>query len=89
MADTKKYTEDDVQKAKALIAEAEKQEQERAAKERAEAMKPKKFKPGRWVCVKECYHQDRFWAVGDVADWKKQSEAPITDGYVAHFQPEA
>ena len=90
MADTKKLTAEDVQAAKRVLAEAERQEQEKAAAERAEAMKPKKFKPGLWIRTKDCYHNDRLYKEGDVVEFKKLADAPATaDGYVAHFQPEA
>jgi len=84
-----KYTEDDILKAKELLAkvEAEQLEAERKAIEEAKA--PKKFKAGKWVCVEDCYHNGTMYKAGDVAEWKKAGEAPVVDGFVKHFQPEA
>lgn len=85
----KKYTEDDIIKATELLNKvaAERAEAERKALEEARA--PKKFKPGRWICTEDCYHNGTFYKAGDSADWKKISEAPMSGVYVKHFQPEA
>lgn len=83
------YTEAELAKARDVILAYEAAQAEKARKEAEEAAAPKKFKAGRWICMKECYHGGRIWRPGDTAEWKKASEAPITGGYVHHFQPEA
>lgn len=89
MATEKKITQDDIDKARAVIAEAE--QEQAAAKKKAleEAMAPKKFKAGNWVCVEDCYHNGTLYKVGTVVTFKKTEDAPVANGFVRHFQPEA
>ena len=89
MAIEKKLTADDIENARAILARVEQEQAEAERKALEEAMAPKKFKAGKWVCVEDCYHSGRLFKDGDVVEWKKAGEAPVVDGYVRHFQPEA
>ena len=89
MAIEKKITEDDIIRAKEILAQVEAKQAEDERKAMEEAMAPKKFKPGKWICTEDCYHNGTMYKAGDVAVWKKQGEAPVVGGFVRHFQPEA
>ena len=83
------YTEAELAKAREVILAYEAAQAEKAKKEAEEAAAPKKFKPGKWICTRECWHGGRIWRPGDIAEWKKSQEAPVVGGFVKHFQPEA
>lgn len=89
MAIEKKLTSDDIENARAILARVEAEQAEAERKALEEAIAPKKFKAGRWVCVEDCFHGGRLYREGDTVEWKKASEAPVSDGFVRHFQPEA
>lgn len=81
-------SEEEYKKAIETVKEYEKQVAEALAKERAELLKPKKFKPGEWVCTTDCYHNGRLYSAGEVVKFKKQSDAPVDDeGFVNNFVP--
>lgn len=90
MAETKKYTEAELEKAREILAAAEREQAEARMKEELEAIKPKRFKAGVWVCVQDCFHGGRLYKAGDKVSWQKAKEAPVdAGGYVLNFQPEA
>lgn len=84
----KKVTEEELAKAREIVARADKEQAEAEKKAAEEARAPKHFKPGWWVCTEDCYHNGQLFKVGKRVEWKKPSEAPVVDGYVRHFQPE-
>ena len=86
--ETKKVTEEELAKAKVTIAKAEAEQAEEARRAYEEARAPKKFKPGKWVCVEDCYHNGTLYKAGRVVEFKKADEAPVVNGLVRHFQPE-
>lgn len=81
-------TEEEYKKAIETVKEYEKQEAEALAKARAEMLKPKKFKPGEWVCTRDCYHNGRLYSAGETVEFTKPSDAPVDEkGLVNNFAP--
>jgi len=70
----------------AVVEAKNKQDAEAVAKKSAEANKPRRFIPGKYVCTQTCYHNSVLYHSGDFEVFNNDKKAPINkEGFVAHF----